>query len=206
MMLRITVVSSIFLISACTATPTPDLNMHQLRAVNITEYDTSIVATFCGTEAFNALFEQELTPKIYPVLNHSKNYLDFKVGFIYEYSPNEESSRLEGIKLNNFFEYKECGFGKKYPYIYWFRFNVEKNLPYEKKHKKDYTKAYNEFKAQLTTSHHIELGVVKLPAFFGEVLVSEKTSLLKLNEEQYKMVLNGMNDSENNKNDIGSIE
>lgn len=193
MMLRAIIMCSGFLISGCSTTKhTPDLNMHHLRAVDITEYDTSIVAMFCGTEAFNGLFLQELAPKIYPVLSHSKNYLEFKAGFISDYSPNKHETWVGDVELNKFPEYKECGYGKKYPYIYWFELNVEKNLPYKKEKQKLYMRAYNEFKEQIVSSHHIELGVVKLPAFAGEVLVSEKTSFLKLDEEQYATLMDNM--------------
>lgn len=206
MMLRITVVSSIFLISACTATPTPDLNMHHLRAVSITKYDTSVIATFCGTEEFNQLFINEPYPKVYTVLKNTKNYLDFKSSLISEFNLEKYEIWIGEVELSQFPEYKDCGKGKKYPYIYWFDLNVEKNPPYKSTRIADYMKAYDEFKQKIIYKHQIELGVVQLSGFNGDDLKSEKTSLLKLNEEQYKMVLNGMNNSENNKNDIASIE
>ena len=185
------VICSSFILSACTATPTSDLNIYHPRVVEITKYDTSIVATFCGTEAFNSLFIHEPIPKIYPVLKESKTYLGFKVGFINEFD-REKYMRIEAISLSQVPEYKDCGQGKTYPYIYWFRFNVEKTPPYKESKKAGYMKAYEEFKAQIVNKRHIEIGVVQLSGFDGNDLVSKNTVFLPLTDEQYDTLLERM--------------
>ena len=197
--LTATILCTAFLISACTAAPTPDLDMYHLRAVDVTEYDTSIIAIFCGTEGFNNIFTQEPTPLIYPVLEESESYLSFQAGFISEYDPNKHKTWVGDVDISKFPEYEECGYGKKYPYIYWFEFNVEKKLPYDKNYKKSYNRAYNEFKQQIINTRQIELGVVRLTGFDGNDLVSEKTNFLKLNEAQYITILEGMNYFEKHK-------
>ena len=189
--LRGAVLCSAYALSACTTTPTPDLNMYHLRVVDITKYDTEIVATFCSSEKSNQLFSQEPYPMVYPVLKESESYLSFKKGFISEFDPNKYI-RLEDVSLNQFPEYKDCGNGKVYPYIYWFTFNVEKTPPYKKSKRESYIRAYNEFKQQIIDTHQIELGVVQLPGLAGKALVSEETSFLKLNDEQYATLLERM--------------
>jgi hypothetical protein len=190
--LRGAVLCSAYALSACTTTPTPDLNMYHLRAVNITEYDTAIVATFCGSEAFNNIYKEGPTPQIYPVLKESESYLSFKQGSISKYIPDKHGAWLGNIDFSTLQEYQECGKGKVYPHVYWFEFNVQKILPSKKSNRESYIRAYNEFKQQIIDTHQIELGVVQLPGLAGEALVSEKTSFLKLDDEQYATLLERM--------------
>ena len=190
--LRGAVLCSAYVLSACTTTPTPDLNMYHLRAVNITEYDTAIVATFCGSEAFNNLYKEEPTPQIYPVLKESESYLSFKQGSISKYIPGKHGAWLGNTDFSTLQEYQECGKGKVYPHVYWFEFNVQKIPPSKKSKRESYIRAYKEFKQQIIDTHQIELGVVQLPGLAGEVLVSEETSFLKLDDEQYATLLERM--------------
>ena len=177
------------LTSACSATPTKDLNIHNLRVVDIKNYDTSIVATFCGTENFNKLFIAYPYPKIYTKLKTTENYLDFKSSHISEFDPVKYKIWIGDVDLEKFPEYRNCGKGKIYPYIYWFNLNVEKDLPYKKSRKEDYMNSYNEFRQQIINTREIELGVVQLSGFNGNDSVSEETSFLKLNDEQYNILI-----------------
>lgn len=199
--LQATVIYSAFLISGCSmmTTSTSDLNMHHLRAVDITSYDTSIIATFCGTKEFNQLLINEPYPQVYTVLKSTKNYLDFKSSSINKFDPVKYEMWIGEVELDQYPEYKNCGHGKTYPYIYWFDLNVESTPPYKESRKEDYMKAYNEFKQQIIDTHQIELGIVQLSGFNGDDLISEKTSLLKLNKEQYTTVLDRMNYFEKHK-------
>lgn len=165
-----------------------DLNIYHPRVVKIFGNTLETIGVFCTSQNYYDNFNINHSPAPQLSIILEKKYSRYITGYIDIYYPSEKT--IYGIlKFNVFKNYpiyeKECGPNNKYPNIYWFTFNLEKDYP-EGRGKQDRMDEYYDIVNQIKQKKYLDVRAIVVPMFSETITGSAQDARMHFTDEQIK--------------------
>lgn len=163
---------------------TTDLNIYHSKVVQVLRNDSNSIGVFCANKNFNV--DHSPAPQLSIVLK--EGYSHYVTGYIDKYDQYEKT--IYGSLKFDIFDDKpvyeqECGYGKKYPYIYWFTLELKIDYP-EGKGKEVRMKEYYEIVNQIKQNKYIDVRAIVVPMASTSITGSAQDARMYFTDEQIR--------------------